>query len=203
MRASLALVLVLVVPVVVDAHVLVVPEQSEAGGWERYTILVPTEKESPTVRVELRLPTGIEVVAVESKPGWQGRYEPFPIGAARVEWKGGRIPSGEFLSFDFLAWNPPAPACSSGTPPSGTRTGRASAGAGPVTKIIPRRARRFSRQRDSSKRESPRGACGAPAGRFAETLTGRAELGGARIHFERRRSWPQRYWRLTRAQDRR
>ena len=108
MRAVLALVLVLVVPVVVDAHVIVVPEQSEAGGWERYTILVPTEKESPTVRVELRLPTGIEVVAVESKPGWQGRYEPFPIGAARVEWKGGRIPSGEFLSFDFLAWNPPA-----------------------------------------------------------------------------------------------
>lgn len=108
MRAAFALVLVLVVPVVVDAHVIVVPDQSEAGGWERYTILVPTEKESSTVRVELRLPTGIDVIAVESKPGWQGRYEPFPIGAARVEWKGGRIPSGEFLSFEFLAWNPPA-----------------------------------------------------------------------------------------------
>jgi uncharacterized protein YcnI len=69
---------------------------------------VPTEKPSPTVRVELKLPTGMDVIAVESKPGWAGTYEPFPIGASRVEWKGGRIPSGEFLSFEFLAWNPPA-----------------------------------------------------------------------------------------------
>lgn len=109
MRAALSLLLVLVCPVVASAHVIVVPAESEAGGWERYTILVPTEKESPTVRVELKLPAGIEVIAVESKPGWQGRYEPFPLGAARVEWKGGRIPSGEFLSFEVLAWNPPAP----------------------------------------------------------------------------------------------
>jgi uncharacterized protein YcnI len=91
------------------AHVVVTPDRSTAGGWERYSVLVPTEKSSPTVRVELRLPTGMEVVAVEAKPGWEGRYEPFPIGAARVEWKGGRIPENEFVAFDFLAWNPPAP----------------------------------------------------------------------------------------------
>lgn len=108
MRTVLTLLFVLVLPVAVRAHVIVLPDQSEAGSWERYTILVPTEKESPTVRVELKLPTGIEVIAVESKPGWEGRYEPFPIGAARVAWKGGRIPSGEFVSFEFLAWNPPA-----------------------------------------------------------------------------------------------
>jgi uncharacterized protein YcnI len=100
--------LVLMLPRLGAAHVAVLPEESEAGGWERYTILVPTEKASPTVRVELRLPTGMEVVAVESKQGWEGHYDPFPIGAARVEWKGGRIPEGEFLSFEFLAWNPPA-----------------------------------------------------------------------------------------------
>jgi uncharacterized protein YcnI len=109
MRAILSLLVVLALPVVASAHVIVVPEQSEAGGWERYTMLVPTEKSSPTVRVELRLPTGIDVIAVESKSGWEARYEPFPIGAARVEWKGGRIPEGEFVSFEFLAWNPPAP----------------------------------------------------------------------------------------------
>lgn len=108
MRTALALLCVLGLPVAVAAHVIVVPDQSEAGGWERYSVLVPTEKESPTVRVELKLPTGIEMIAVESKPGWEGRYEPFPLGAARVEWKGGRIPPGAFVSFDFLAWNPPA-----------------------------------------------------------------------------------------------
>ncbi len=108
MRVVLAMVFLLMLPGLVDAHVVVLPAESEAGGWERYTILVPTEKASPTVRVELRLPTGMDVIAVESKPGWEGRFEPFPVGAARVEWKGGRIPEGEFLSFEFMAWNPPA-----------------------------------------------------------------------------------------------
>ncbi len=107
MRAALALLFVLVVPAVGRAHVVVLPAHSEAGGWERYTVLVPTEKDSPTVRVEVRLPTGIEMIAVEAKPGWEGRYEPFPVGASRVEWTGGRIPSGAFVSFEFLAWNPP------------------------------------------------------------------------------------------------
>lgn len=109
MRAVLVLLFVVALPVTGAAHVVVEPEQSEAGGWERYTVLVPTEKESPTVRIEVRLPTGIDVIAVESKPGWEAHYDPFPIGAAHVEWKGGRILSGEFLSFEFLAWNPSAP----------------------------------------------------------------------------------------------
>jgi len=108
MRTAIVALFVLVLPVVASAHVAVVPAQSEAGGWERYTILVPTEKASPTVRIVLKLPTGMDVVAVESKPGWQGSYNPFPIGAAQVEWKGGRIPENEFVSFEFLAWNPPA-----------------------------------------------------------------------------------------------
>lgn len=107
MRALITALFVLVLPVVAAAHVVVVPAQSEAGGWERYAILVPTEKPSATVRVALKLPTGIDVIAVESKPGWQGSYKPFPIGAAQVEWQGGRIPEGEFVSFEFLAWNPP------------------------------------------------------------------------------------------------
>jgi uncharacterized protein YcnI len=92
----------------VQAHVVVTPDESQAAGWERYSVLVPTEKESPTVRVSVRLPPGMEVIAVEAKPGWEGRYEPFPLGASRVEWTGGRVPPGTFVSFDFLAWNPPA-----------------------------------------------------------------------------------------------
>jgi len=108
MRVALAFALLMILPCVAEAHVVVLPEQSDAGGWERYVVLVPTEKESSTVRVEVRLPNGLDVIAVESKPGWEGRYEPFPVGAARVEWKGGRIPSGTFVSFEFLAWNPPA-----------------------------------------------------------------------------------------------
>jgi uncharacterized protein YcnI len=108
MRIVLAAVLVALVAATAHAHTVVVPGASEAGGWERYSLLVPNEKQSPTVRVELRLPAGMEIVAVESKPGWKGGYKPFPIGAATVQWEGGRVPHGEFVGFDFLAWNPPA-----------------------------------------------------------------------------------------------
>ncbi len=108
MRIALAAALIVVLATDARAHVIVVPDESEAGGWERYTVLVPTEKQSPTVRVAVRLPAGMEVIAVETKPGWEGRYEPFPLGSSRVEWNGGRIPVGGFVSFEFLAWNPPA-----------------------------------------------------------------------------------------------
>lgn len=107
MRIAIAAAAVLVLATVAEAHVVVTPDASDAGGWERYAVLVPTEKASPTVRVAVRLPAGMEVIAVEAKPGWEGRYEPFPLGAARIEWTGGRIPSGSFVSFEFLAWNPP------------------------------------------------------------------------------------------------
>ena len=108
MRAALALLLVLVSAPGVGAHMVVLPETSVAGGTERYTILVPTEGESATVRVEVRLPMGVDVAAVESKPGWQASNEAFPIGKATVRWSGGKIPPGEMLSFEFLAVNPPA-----------------------------------------------------------------------------------------------
>jgi uncharacterized protein YcnI len=105
---ALALALALAAPAA--AHMIVLPATSEAGGWERYSLLVPTEKEdTDTVRIELRLPNGMEVVAIEAKPGWKGAYNPFPLGAATVRWEGGRIPPGQMISFEFMAWNPPAP----------------------------------------------------------------------------------------------
>jgi uncharacterized protein YcnI len=109
MRWLGAFLVLAMLPTGVQAHVIVTPDQSTAGGWERYTVLVPTEKASPTVRVQVRLPMGVNVIAVEAKAGWEGQYDPLPVGAARVEWKGGRIPEGQFVAFEFLAWNPPAP----------------------------------------------------------------------------------------------
>ena len=108
MRFLIASGLVLVLAAPVSAHVMVLPATSAAGGVERYSVVVPTEGESATVRVELRVPLGVDVVAIESKSGWQGANRPFPIGAATLEWKGGRIPPGEMMSFDFLALNPKA-----------------------------------------------------------------------------------------------
>ena len=109
MRLAPWIALLLLLPGSAEAHVVVEPAQSEAGNWQRYTVLVPTEKSAATVRVAVKLPPGLEVVALESKPGWEGKYEPFPVGAACVQWQGGRIPAGQFLAFEFIAWNPPAP----------------------------------------------------------------------------------------------
>ena len=109
MRLAVTLLLVLGSVASVSAHVMVLPTASRAGGVERYTVIVPTEGKSATVRLEVRLPMGVEVVAIESKPGWQGANRPFPIGAATIGWTGGRIPPGEMMSFDFLALNPTAP----------------------------------------------------------------------------------------------
>ncbi len=109
MRVVLAFLAVLVTATGAAAHMVVLPSNSVAGAAERYMLLVPTEGKSPTVRVELRLPMGVDVAAVESKPGWQASNQPFPLGAATVRWAGGRIPPGEMLSFEFLAINPPAP----------------------------------------------------------------------------------------------
>ena len=92
----------------VSAHMVVLPAASRAGGVERYTLVVPTEGHSATVRIELRIPMGVEVATLEAKPGWQGANEPFPIGAATLRWSGGRISPGEMVSFDFLVLNPPA-----------------------------------------------------------------------------------------------
>lgn len=109
MRTLVLTACVMACPLPAAAHMIVFPTDSEAGGYERYSLVVPTETESPTVRIELKLPMGVEVMGIEAKPGWQGSYDPFPIGAATVSWKGGRIPPGEMMTFDFLVWNPPAP----------------------------------------------------------------------------------------------
>jgi uncharacterized protein YcnI len=108
LAVPLALGLLLVVAPAATAHVVVVPEESDAGGWERYTLIVPTEEKSPTVRIELKLPAGVDVMGIESN-GWQAVHEPFPLGAAKLRWSGGRIPPGELLTFDFLVWNPKTP----------------------------------------------------------------------------------------------
>jgi uncharacterized protein YcnI len=106
MRVALAFGVVLALAAPARAHMVVEPATSTAGAQQRYTLIVPTESQSPTVRVELRLPAGVDVFAVEAKPGWEASNSPFPVGAATVRWTGGRIPPGQMATFEFLATNP-------------------------------------------------------------------------------------------------
>src|SRR2546428_6447902 len=109
MRLAVTLLLALGSVASVSAHVMVLPTASRAGGVERYTVIVPTEGKSATVRLEVRLPMGIEVVAIESKPGWQGANRPFPVGAATIGWTGGGRPPGGGVRFGFFGVDSAAP----------------------------------------------------------------------------------------------
>ncbi len=91
----------------VFAHVTISPRQSTAGKTETYTIRVPTERGSPTVRIEAEFPMGLTVSDLEAKAGWEisptmndeGRM----VGAV---WSGGSIPPGQAEEFSFQAMNP-------------------------------------------------------------------------------------------------
>jgi uncharacterized protein YcnI len=57
-----------------QAHVVVLPSETTQGSYETFTMRVPTEKESPTVKIELKIPVdNVSISRVEPKPDW--KYE--------------------------------------------------------------------------------------------------------------------------------
>lgn len=109
--AVVAAVLTLVITVgVASAHVTVWPRQTIAGAFERYAVRVPTEKDIPTVQVELQFPEGLTVSSFQPKPGWTYEVQRDAVGTITgVIWSGGQIGSGEFDEFGFVARNPEEP----------------------------------------------------------------------------------------------
>jgi uncharacterized protein YcnI len=61
-----ALGLILVAATVVNAHVRVRPMESKPGATETYKITVPTEGKVATVKVELIVPMGVELLSVDN-----------------------------------------------------------------------------------------------------------------------------------------
>jgi uncharacterized protein YcnI len=105
MRAALIAVCALFVASVADAHVTVWPDQSQAGGSERYTVRVPTEGKVPTTSVDLEVPPGVTVTGVLVGAGYtyDARREGDRIVA--ITWKL-EIKPGEIGEFVFFARNP-------------------------------------------------------------------------------------------------
>lgn len=57
-----------------SAHVTVQPTQATQGAYEKFAVRVPSEKDSPTVKVEVKFPIdAVSVSRFEPKPGW--KYE--------------------------------------------------------------------------------------------------------------------------------
>jgi uncharacterized protein YcnI len=64
MRAALVALFILAAVPAAQAHVTVWPQQSKAGGSERYTVRVPTEGQVATTSIELEIPADVTVSAV-------------------------------------------------------------------------------------------------------------------------------------------
>jgi uncharacterized protein YcnI len=89
----------------VDAHVTVVPRESQGGAVERYTIRVPTEGQVTTTSVELEVPADVTITEVVAGAGYtyDSRREGDRVVA--ITWKRD-IPPRASAEFIFLARNP-------------------------------------------------------------------------------------------------
>jgi len=92
-------------------HATVWPRESVAGAFEKYTIRIPNEKESPTIRIEAVFPPNVAVSYFEVVSGWTIEHQTNPDGRiVGAIWNGGRIGANEFAEFALMARNPEASA---------------------------------------------------------------------------------------------
>jgi uncharacterized protein YcnI len=103
----------LVAAPVAGAHVTLNPSEWEAGGFARFTIRVPTERDNPTTEVTVRFPEAVTSARFMPVPGWertvemeqldepiqQGEGDPITERIASVTWSGGSIAADEFMEF--------------------------------------------------------------------------------------------------------
>jgi uncharacterized protein YcnI len=89
------------------AHVTVWPQRSRAGMAERYTVRVPTERNVPTVSVELEVPTTVTVTGVLAPAGFTYETQREGNRIASITWTQ-EIKPGEVGEFVFFARNPSA-----------------------------------------------------------------------------------------------
>ncbi len=87
-----------------NAHVRVTPSESKPGATETYKVTVPTEGKFSTVRVELVVPQGVELVSVADAA------DPHDVrkgeaGNSIIIWRGDILP-GWAREYHFTARNP-------------------------------------------------------------------------------------------------
>lgn len=101
-----ASVVLLLFPMTLGAHAVVQPAEAPPGAYQRYVLRVPTEREVPTTRVEIRFPAAVTVVSFADVPGWT--LEVMTDTAGRIvgaAWTG-TLPPQRFVEFPFVAVNP-------------------------------------------------------------------------------------------------
>ena len=86
------------------AHIDIEPKATIPGRWETFVLNVPTETAASTVEIQLSIPEGFEVEAVEHRTDWRLALERDAHGFVRqIVWSGGQLPPLTFDEFKFLA----------------------------------------------------------------------------------------------------
>jgi periplasmic copper chaperone A len=108
------LVAAVVFPAAAAAHVTVSPGEWEAGGFARFAVRVPNERDNAaTTEVTVQFPESVISASFQPVPGWKRTVEMAPLDEpieeegeepiterlASVTWSGGRIQPGEFQEF--------------------------------------------------------------------------------------------------------
>ncbi|MGC1334387.1 MAG: DUF1775 domain-containing protein, partial [Candidatus Cybelea sp.] len=103
----------LLTPMETGAHVRIFPDtdstQAPACSFSKFTVRVPVERPVATTRIDVAIPTGIIVYAVQPKPGWRFDRQTSRGVVTKISWTGGRLMPHEFDEFAFLAATPRTP----------------------------------------------------------------------------------------------
>ena len=94
----------LVLAPIASAHVEISPNKVPVNSDALLTLQVPTELKVPTVKLEVKLPAGLQEVAVQAKPGWTSSNK-----NGVVTWSGGKIDPGQFDEFGLITHVPNTP----------------------------------------------------------------------------------------------
>lgn len=112
--AACVVVGVVALPATANAHVTINPGEWEAGGFARFAVRVPNERDNTdTTRITMRLPENVVSASFQPVEGWKRTVqmeqldepieeegeEPITERLATVTWSGGRIRPGEFQEF--------------------------------------------------------------------------------------------------------
>ena len=90
---------------VAQAHVSVRPREAKAGATEKYTVRVPTEGKVATTSVELEIPAGVTVSAVEPADGVKSEMKRDGGRVVAITWTV-TIDPGQNRELVFTATNP-------------------------------------------------------------------------------------------------
>lgn len=107
------LIVMLILPLSAEAHVVVRPAEVRTAAFQTFTVGVPVEKEVPTVGLRLVLPSSLQHVTPNVKPGWtitvkrDGTVEDARV--SEIVWAGGMIPPGQRDELLFSAQAPVEP----------------------------------------------------------------------------------------------